>query len=90
MCFMLASQFARTEVGVCGHRGRPAQWPVGKDRSPGYDTATLPSHNWGVKTAREVGEKLSAAPPNPVQVSHSSIKYNTEKQHRYYSSIRVE
>lgn len=77
MCFayhslvslMFDKQFARTEDGVCGLLGLPAQWPVGKDRSPGYDTAMLPCLSLGAKTVREVGERLSAALLSRVPVS---------------------
>lgn len=57
------------EVGVCGRRGHPAQWPVAKDRSPEYDTVMLPYLSWGAKTVREMGERLRPALPARVPVS---------------------
>lgn len=97
MCFgglclirLMFTQFDKTEGGVCGHRGRPVQWPVEKDRSPGFDTAMHPCHSWGAKTVREVGERLSAALPSHVPVSISALQGNTQKQHLHYSSVRVE
>lgn len=74
VCLVFDTQFARTEGGVCGLLGRPAQWPVGKDRSPGYDTAMLLCHSLGAKTAREVGERLSAALLSRVPVSIAACK----------------
>lgn len=65
---MFDTQFGRMEVGVCGRRGRRALWPVERDRSPEYDTAMLPCHSWGAKTAKEAGERLSAALPSHVPV----------------------
>lgn len=89
-CLMFDPQFARMEDGVCGRHGRPAQWPVAKDRSPGSDIVMHPCHNWGVKTAREVGERPSAALPSPAPVSIPACSGNTQKLYLHYSSVHVE
>lgn len=77
ICLMYDTQFARTEGGACGRRGHPALWPVERDRLPEYDTAMPLCHNWGAKTVREVGERLSAALQIHVPVSISARKGNT-------------
>lgn len=66
--------FGRMEAGVCGHRGHPALLHVEKVRSPGYDTATLLCHSLGAKTVRGVGERLSAALPNHVQLTVAGVR----------------
>lgn len=73
-CLIVDAQFARTEGGVCGPRGRRARWPVARGRSREYDTAMLLCHSWEAETVRAVEERPRAALPSHVPVSISSCE----------------
>lgn len=67
--YFFSFQFARTVAGVCGRHGPPAQWRVGKGRSPGSDIVMLLCLNWGAKIARGMEGRLRSAVPSRVPVS---------------------